>query len=553
MIKITLKKNNEVFKHIAYAGKMKVKEIIEDQDLKNCHIVAFLMNKKYVGSNTEITKNCEINILTSDTSEGHRIYQDTTIFILMKAFHNIFPENSKILVEHSISDGVFCHTNYDEYFTQDIMNKIKTEMRRIIDAALPIEKVELDIKEAEKIFVRLNRTDLLKNMHYREMRTMTLFKCSEFFDYYIRQLADNTSFIKDFDLVWHNPGFILRFPRRGHCKVDKDFSIPEKLFGVHKEYINWLDILKIDDITDLNKAIKKFQINELIQVEEALQEKQIAGIADLIKSKATTKIVLIAGPSSSGKTTFAKRLSIQMRVNGLIPLVIGLDDYFLPRNFSPRLPNGDYDFESIKALDLELLNLHLKQLLNGEEVTVPRYNFLTGNREEGEHKIRLQKNNIIVMEGIHGINEELTKEIAKEFKFKIYISALNQVNIDDHNRVPTTDVRKIRRIIRDKNYRGYSAEQTLLRWPAVRLGEDKNIFPFQEEADFMFNSGLTYELGVMKVFVEEYLREVPENSPVYIEANRLLELLTHFKSIRSDFVPSNSIIREFIGGSVFKY
>ena len=381
---------------------------------------------------------------------------------------------------------------------------------------------------------------------------MTLFKCKEFYDYYIRVLADNTSVIKEFDLVWYNPGFILRFPQRAECKIEKKMKIPNKLFSIHKEYEKWLDLLKIKNVTDLNKKIKSYQISEIIQIEEALQEKKIAHIADDLK-KHQTKIILIAGPSSSGKTTFAKRLSVQLRVINIVPVVIGLDDYFLPRNQTPLLPNGEYDYENINALDIELLNEHLEILLDDKEIKLPKYNFITGNREESHRKVKLQENNIVIMEGIHALNEKLTSKIPKSSKTKIYVSALNQLNIDDHNRIPTTDVRKIRRIVRDKKFRGYSAEDTLLRWPAVREGEDKYIFPFQEEADFMFNSGLTYELAVLKEQAEALIEDISSYSPAIFEARRLLKLLSHFKRVQTNIVPLNSLLREFIGGGVFKY
>jgi len=553
MIKLTIRMDNQKFRQLAYAKKMTITEIADSLEIKDHHIVAFKIGKKYVNGSFLVEKDSIIDLITSSDVEGHRIYQDTAIFVLTKAFNNLFPIKSKIIVEHSISDGVFCHTNYDEYFSEETLESIKNEMQRIISVAMDIEKIEVTTIEAQQIFVRLNRTDLLKNMHYLASDKITLFKCGSYYDYYIRPLADNTSRIRQFQLIWHNPGFILRFPKRGFFTIEKNLLIPEKLFNTHKEYDKWLGILGINDVTDLNKKIIKYEINEMIIIEEALQEKKIAYIADFIKQKEQLKLVLIAGPSSSGKTTFARRLSIQLRVNGLKPLVIGLDDYFLPRHLTPKLPNGDYDYETIKALDISLLNKHLKDLLKGKEITLPHYNFIAGDREESSHLIHLGKNNIIVMEGIHGINEELTAEIPAENKIKIYVSALNQLNIDDHNRIPTTDVRKIRRIIRDKNFRGYSAEETLLRWPAVRNGEDKNIFPFQEQADFMFNSGLTYELGVLKKQAERNLSDLNENSPVFLEAERLINLLSHIKSIESENVPSNSLLREFIGGSIFKY
>ena len=322
---------------------------------------------------------------------------------------------------------------------------------------------------------------------------------------------------------------------------------------MHQEHDKWLSILKVNMVSGLNKAINNYKITDLIQIEEALHEKKIVDIANQITWKKDVKLVLIAGPSSSGKTSFAKRLSIQLRVNGLYPHILGMDDYFLPRSHTPKKEDGEYDFENIRALDLELLNKDLKALLNGKEIELPKFNFTNGMREQSYKKLQLKEDEVLIMEGIHGLNDELTSSVPFNQKLKIYVSALNNLNIDAHNRIPTTDSRKIRRIIRDYNYRGHSAEQTLQMWDSVRKGEDANIFPFQENADFMFNSILTYELGVLKKYVNPLLQSVSDYCPSYLEAQRLMRLLDHVYNIQDDLVPSNSIFREFIGGSIYSY
>ena len=551
MYTIKIKIDGTRKKTVVYPKPMTIAEIIHEEKLAPYMI--YKINNVYVTSDYLIDHNTKIDCLTLSSLDGYRIYQDTAIFIMMKAFYNLYGIKSKLVVEHSISDGIFCEIFGEHKITNEDAAAIQKEMQKVISNKLPIEKKQINLNEAEEIFGEHGRDDVLRNLKYRRINNMTVYKCGQYYDYYIRQLAENTSFIHLFEVVTFKTGIILRIPRYGSAELS-EFSIPQKLFDIHQEYDKWLRILKMHNVFELNEYITDYKIPQIIHVEEALQEKKIARIADMIKEKSSVKIILIAGPSSSGKTTFAKRLAIQLQVNGLIPKIIGMDDYFLARTKTPRTPEGEYDFESIYAIDIELLNSHLNALLKGEEIDVPKYNFKTGMPEYCNDFMKLGEKDVLIMEGIHGLNDELTAKIPDEAKFRVYISALNQLNIDYHNRIPTTDSRKIRRIVRDARYRGYDAEDTLMRWDSIRKGEEKNIFPFQENADIMFNSSLTYELAFLKNQAAPLLQAVRNNSPVYPEAQRLLRLLRYFEPITDHFyVPTNSIVREFAFGSIFKY
>jgi uridine kinase len=394
---------------------------------------------------------------------------------------------------------------------------------------------------------------VIKNLKYNYRDEVSIYRCGKYYDIFLRPLADRTGRVKEFDIVYQEPGFILRFPTGKECKLAQPFVFPKKLFQLHQEHDKWLDILGVHNIIDVNKLTDNYDISEFILVEEALHEKKIAEIAAAIVSEPKIKLILIAGPSSSGKTTFAKRLSIQLLACKTKPVMISLDDYFIDREKTVRKENGEYDFESIYALDLDFLNLQLTQLLAGQEIELPHYDFTRGIRRRSNVIVKLRENDVIVIEGIHGLNELLTSSIKAENKVKIYVSALNQLNIDNHNRIATTDCRLIRRIIRDYQYRGYTAIETIQRWPSVREGEEKNIFPYQENADFMFNSSLTYELGVLRKYAWKLLLSVPKSSAGYTEAQRLLALLSNIKDIPDSLVPYNSIIREFTNGSIFRY
>jgi uridine kinase len=549
MFKIELKLDGEHIKTLAFAEPQTIGSIVQGEESLPEGILIYKVEYQYKNSSTPIEADAKLDCVTINSSEGNAIYQDTAAFILCKAYFNLFSTKNKLVVEHSIGDGVFCEVLGNTFSSEDV-EKLSSEMMKIVEGAFPIEKITMDPKQAEKVAAEKNRDDVIKNLKYKNV---DVYKCNGYYDYFLRQLADNSSIVNEFELVYHSPGFILRYPRKGQTRIERKFRMPRNLFATHQEHDKWLDILDLHTVSALNRAIQNYSINELIQMEEALHEKKILDIANHISWKKDIKLVLIAGPSSSGKTSFAKRLSVQLRVNGIFPHIVGMDDYFLPRTQTPRKKDGELDFESIRALDLELLNNDLETLLAGDEIELPKYNFVDGDRERSYKVLQLKENDILIMEGIHGLNDELTESVPFNQKVKIYVSALNNLNIDAHNRIPTTDSRKIRRMVRDHNFRGHSAEKTLMMWNSVRAGEDSNIFPYQENSDFMFNSILTYELAVLKKYAMPLLQSVSNYCPKYLEAQRLIRLLDHLYNIQDDIVPSNSILREFIGGSVFNY
>lgn len=424
-------------------------------------------------------------------------------------------------------------------------------MNEIINKDIKIKKISVKKERAIEIFNEYKMKDKVRLLNHIPHEEVKLYELDGRYDYFYGPMAYSTGAIKNFNIMYYDPGFILRYPR------EKDpFNIPEfveykKLTKIFRETEKWAKILDVGDVGALNDKVVYGEIKDIIRVSEALHEKKIANIADMIYDKENIKMVLISGPSSSGKTTFANRLGIQLRVNALIPVPISLDNYFVNREDTPKDENGDYDFESIDALDIDLFNEDLKHILNGEEVQIPTFNFKKGKREYDGKKIKLPKNGILIVEGIHGLNPILTREIPDKNKFKIYISALTQLNIDNHNRVSTTDVRIIRRLVRDYLSRGYKGEETLKMWPSIKRGEDRNIFVFQENADVMFNSTIVYELCILKKYALAELNKIDKNSTVHYEATRLKSFLNFFKEVDMNLVPSNSILREFIGGSCF--
>lgn len=553
-MKIDIRLNGQEHSVIETQPQTPISQIIKKTNLDKSLILSYKINHSYyVNEEYAPDRDTMINCITAKDPEGYRIYQDTAIFILAKAMHTVLGDSHALVVQHSIGDGVYCEVLYTDVFTADDTERIKQEMQRTIDSDVPINKIEVSASDAIDIFNAMRRRDILTNLKSNFAEKVTVYRCGKYYDRFIRPLADRTGFIKDFDLVFQDPGFILRFPAGKEMQITLPFVLPKKVFALHQEHDKWLDILRVSNIADINCLIESYEISSFILVEEALHEKKIAEIAASIVKNKKIRIVLIAGPSSSGKTTFAKRLGVQLQASKAKPIVIGLDDYFLGRDRTPRKENGDYDFESIYSIDLEYLNQQMTALLAGETVNLPRYDFTRGIRRHSGRHVRLQEDDIIILEGIHGLNEMLTSAIPPENKAKIYISALNQLNIDNHNRIPTTDCRLLRRTVRDNQYRGYSAEETLSRWADVRDGEEENIFPYQENADYMFNSSLTYELGVLKKHAWKILHSVPSTSPAYTEARRLIRLLSYIRDIDDVQVPFNSIIREFTNGSVFRY
>lgn len=498
----------------------------------------------------EIPTSGNIKVINANSEIGWKIYSRTLQFIFIKATLDIF-KDAIITIEHSISKGTFGEIHKSQPLNVDDILQIKKHMQEIIERDIPINKIQVTKEEAINIFKDYGMMDKVKLLNQVDFNMVKLYELEGRYDYFYGQMAYSTGIIKAFDLIPYAHGFILRNPTEENVRLLPAYKEQKSLANIFYETEKWLDILGVGEVGSLNEKILNNELTNLILISEALHEKKIAYLADSISEKKSVKLVLIAGPSSSGKTTFANRLGIQLRVNGLIPIPISLDDYFVDRVNTPKDENGEYDFESIEAIDLKLFNENLKDLLEGKEVEIPSYNFKTGSREWIGNKLKLPRNGVIIVEGIHGLNPSLTDSISDDKKFKIYISALTQLNLDNHNRIATTDVRKIRRIVRDYLSRGYGAEETLMMWPSIKRGERKNIFVYQEEADAMFNSTLAYELCVLKPYALKELEKIKPGSPVYNEAVRLKAFLSFFKEIKFSDVPENSILREFIGGSCF--
>ncbi|MBV1820564.1 nucleoside kinase [Bacteroidales bacterium MSK.15.36] len=513
-------------------------------------IVLGHMNGKIYELNSKISEEGTLELIDLSSDAGNRAYIRTLQFILIKATLEEFP-GANISIQHSLSKGLYCEIKNGNFLKEKDLEKIKTRMKKIIDENIPIKEEYFTKEETMKMLKKYNMEDRIKLLSHLNLEKIKLYELDGVYEYFYGPMAESTGIIKEFDLMYYEPGFILRYPTKEKPNKLPEFEEHKKLANIFRETERWGDILEVADVGSLNNKVDTGEIIDIIRVAEALHEKKAANIADMITDRKNVKLVLIAGPSSSGKTTFARRLGIQLRVNGLIPIPIGLDDYFVEREKTPKDENGEYDFESIYAVDLELFNEHLTRILKGEEVHIPKYNFVTGKREWNGTKVKLPSNGILIVEGIHGLNDLLTSSIADENKFKIYISALTQLNLDNHNRIATTDVRMIRRIVRDNMSRGYSAEETLKMWPSIRRGEEKNIFVFQENADVMFNSTLVYELCILKKFAIKELEKIQPSSPVYLEAYRLKSILNFFKEVDTSHIPENSILREFIGGSWF--
>ena len=508
------------------------------------------LNGKYHELSETIDEDGDIRLIGFDNDFGIKIYSRTLQFIFIKAALEIFP-NSKITIEQSISKAIYGEIHKDTPLTETEIMTIKSRMQEIIDKNIPIRREEVSKERAIEIFSKYNMKDKIKLIENCNIKELKLCELDGRYDYFYECMGYSTGIIKVFDVQKYEDGFILRRPDPEDMTRLAEFTEEKSLSKVFMETERWLRILDIGEVGTLNEKVNGSELQNVIMVSEALHEKKLANIADEVLKRKNVKVILIAGPSSSGKTTFANRLSIQLRVNGLIPIPLSLDNYFVDRNRTPRDENGEYDYESIDALDLDLLNKDLSSLMDGKEIEMPTYNFKTGQREWTDNKVKLPDNGVMVIEGIHGLNPKLISNKLSGNIYKIYISALTQLNIDDHNRISTTDSRKVRRIVRDSLSRGYGSEETLKMWPSIRRGEKKNIFVYQEEADSIFNSTLVYELGVLKPFALKELEKIPNESPVYAEALRLKAFLNFFKEIDTSEVPKNSILREFIGGSCF--
>ena len=510
------------------------------------------VNNKVEGMHFRVYKQKEVEFLDITSSSGSRAYTRTLFFVLCKAAHDLF-DPCKVAIDIPVSNGYYVNLNIGRPVTLDDAGAIRRKMQEIIDAALPIHRHETTTEEAIRLFDSLHNRSKVKLLQSTGRLFTTYYDIDGYVDYYYGSLLTNTSQLYLFGVEKYYDGLLLRLPSREHPDELGEMTHQDKMFGIFKEHHQWQDILGLRTIGDLNEVIGKGYSPQLIMVSEALQEKKISRIADEVARRKGVKLVLIAGPSSSGKTTTCKRLSVQLAVNGIKPVAISLDDYFLDRDKTPRDEKGDYDFENLHALNLPLLNEQLTALFRGEEVELPRYDFPTGTSQKSDKKLRLGENEILVVEGIHALNPELTSQIPDEQIFRVYASALTTVLLDNHNYIPTTDNRLLRRIIRDHKYRAVSARETIRRWPSVRAGENKWIFPFQENADAMFNTAMLFELAVIKSQAEPLLEAVPENCPEHAEAYRLLKFLRYIQPIPDTQIPPTSLLREFLGGSSFKY
>lgn len=525
-------------------------EFQKDYDAR---IVLAMVDLKLNELQKKLNKDCTIVFKTVKDRTGYKTYRRSACLLLIKAIHDVVGEEKlkKIKIEFSISKGYYVNAYGDFVIDQAFLDRVKARMDEMVAADIPITKKSFALDDAVAMFKKRGMKDKERLFRYRRASRVNIYGLEDFEDYYYGYMLPSTGYIDAYELYLYDTGFVIQMPIRKEPGIVPPFVPQNKLYQTMKEATEWGDALGIDTVGALNDKICEGNFHDLILVQEALQESKIADIADDIVKRGGKKFVMIAGPSSSGKTTFSHRLSIQLRAHGLIPHPIGVDDYFVDREKTPRDENGDYNFECLEAIDVEGFNRDMSALLNGETVELPSFNFKTGKREyKGNYKT-LGPEDILVIEGIHGLNDKLSYALPAESKYKIYISALTSLNVDEHNRIATTDGRLIRRMVRDARTRGASAQKTLSMWQSVRRGEEENIFPYQESADAMFNSALIYELAVLKQFAEPLLFSVAKDDPEYQEAKRLLKFLEYFLGVSSESLPNNSIIREFVGGSCF--
>jgi len=515
-------------------------------------ILGAIVNNEEKTLRYKLIEDCNIKFIDYNDAEGEDIYRRSLLFLFIKVCEEFYPE-ANVVVEHSINQGVFCELrNCPEIINEEMKVRIDTRMRELVTQKIPFIKQKVTKEEAKEIYINQEQPDKIGVLDNLNMEKVTIYSCENWSDYFFGYIVPNTGYLTVFELRIYEGGFLLRYPKKGNFYQLPPYFDQKKLFNIFSEFKRWNKILNVENITMLNEIVRDGDIDTYIRISEALQEKKYAQIADHIKEDRDKKIILIAGPSSSGKTTSSHRLGIQLRVNGIVPVTIALDDYFVNRERTPIDENGKPDFESIYAIDLDLYNEHLTKLLKGEEVEIPKFNFVNGAREKSGRKVRLLDNQVLIFEGIHALNEKLTESISKDNKYKIYVSALTSINIDDHNAIRTTEARLLRRMVRDYQFRGSSSEKTLSLWESVRRGEDKNIFPYQEEADEMFNSAMLYEIGVLKPYAEPLLKQISPDSKYYCQAKKMLDFIQYFEPIKSDAIPNNSIIKEFIGGSCFE-
>lgn len=525
-------------------------DVAQQLNMSEDYVVARINNAVH-GLQEELTEDCTVEFLDTTTVEGMRAYRAGLVFLFVKAAHETLP-GATVFIKHSIANGIYGEIAWEHPVIEKDIQAIYRRMQELVEEDLPFELLHLSVKELREKYRAQGLQDKLRLLaDYDDDEVLPVYRCGGYYDWLTAVLVARTSVLKYFKLRYYLPGFILEYPRRANPKLIPPYVEQGKLFNVFFQAEQWQNNLKIPDVAALNKTIAEGKFPDLVRVCEAHHEKQIAQIADLItRERERLRIILIAGPSSSGKTTFAQRLLVQLRVNGLWPVTIGLDDYFVDRDKTPLDENGKADFEALEAIDLELFNTQLTKLIQGEEVELPTFDFKEGRRKWTGRTLRITEDQPIIIEGIHGLNDQLTAAIPQGRKFKIYISALTNLNIDNHTRISTTDARMLRRIVRDHHFRGHSARATIHMWPSVRRGEERHIFPFQESADVMFNSSLVYELSVLKGAVEPLLQAITPDQEEYGEAQRLLTFLRHFRTVQpSEVIPCNSILREFIGGA----
>ncbi|MGN8797898.1 nucleoside kinase [Segatella copri] len=528
-------------------------DVFSSFDLKMTHgPVSARVNNKVEGMNYRVYNSKDVEFLDMNSASGSRAYTRTLFFVLCKAVQDIYP-NTDVVIDIPVSNGFYVDIRLGRPVVDEDVNILLRRMQEIIDSKMPIRRFTVPTEVAIALFQEKGDVEKVKLLRTSGSIYTTYYKIGEYVDYYYGTLLTNTSQLYLFGLEKYYDGMLLRIPSVSNPDELGEMTRQDKMFDIFKEHHRWQEILGIRTVGDFNQAIDAGHATDIINISEALQEKKLAKIAEEIASREGVKLVLLAGPSSSGKTTSCKRLSIQLAVNGLKPLQISLDDYFVDRDKTPKDENGEFDFESIYALNLDLLNEQFNALFRGEEVELPKYDFPSGKSVKSGKKLKLEPNNVLVVEGIHALNPELTAHVPEEQIFRVYASALTTILLDNHNYIPTTDNRLLRRIIRDYKYRGVSAQETIRRWPSVRAGENRWIFPFQENADAMLNTAMLYELSVLKMQAEPLLQQVPENCEEFAEAYRLLKFLKYFKGIPYNNLPPTSLLREFLGGSSFHY
>ncbi|MCI8384196.1 MAG: nucleoside kinase [Clostridia bacterium] len=529
-----------------------IQELLKEEIEKSEYpVIGAIFNHEYVNLGYSVKKDGTIKLIDIASKEGTKIYRRTIIYILGKAMEEVYP-GKKIMVNYQLPNAMFCEIENTE-ITEELVQNLNDKMHEIAQKDLPIKQVIMSRNEAEEFYQKNDVSKGRLQLDLCNNQEIYMYYCEDYYNYCYGTIANRTGVTKVFEIIKYEDGFLVRYP-----SSDKPEQLPKliqtkKLAWALDEYDDIHKILNVNTVYKLNMAVEEEQIKDIIMLDEALHEKKIANIADKIAKDRNVKMILIAGPSSSGKTTFAQRLGIQLRINRIKPVTISVDNYFVERKDTPRDENGNYDFECIEAIDLELFNEHLTKLLNGEEVEMPQFDFHEGSKKYNGKKLKLEPDQVLVIEGIHCLNDKLTSKIDKDQKYKIYISALTVLNMDRYNRISTTDTRLVRRIVRDHQFRGYDAKHTIGTWNMVNNGEEKNIFPYQEEANSIFNTSLIYELGVLKGVVMPLLEEIKQEEPEYAEAQRLINMLKYFETIPADYVPTNSLLKEFLGGGNFRY